>query len=302
MERTGSLYLASTETERAVLVEFAQAFAASHHCTFLEADRARSLYPFIQERYCTGALLFPDDLTLDPRRMLRQLIAHLVEKRLVEYVPHTPIMSVETDGQGCVVKDARGNVFTADRVFVCSGAEYRTLFPAIFLQSGLQVCKLQMMRTVSLPQRLLPHSILSGLSIQRYPAFKAVPSYARLQDQPVDERLRTYGIHLLFKQATDGSVIIGDSHEYNAFPEAHRGEESTNALMNEAILGYGQKMISLPSWQIQQMWNGYYLVNPQGEVYTETPGNAIHIVTGIAGKGMSTGPGFSRQHIASVCV
>jgi FAD dependent oxidoreductase TIGR03364 len=300
VQRNGSLYLASTEAERAVLVEFAQAFADSHHCDFLEADEARSLYPFIQERYCTGALLFPDDLTLDPRRMLRQLIPHLVEKGLVEYVPHTNVVSVEAEGQGCVVKDAQGHVFTAERVFVCSGAEYRTLFPAVFQRSGLQVCKLQMMRTVPLPQGLLPHSILSGLSIQRYPAFKAVPSYARLQEQPVDERLRDYGIHLLFKQAADGSVIIGDSHEYSAFPEAHRGEESTNALINEAILEYGQRMLTLPSWQIQQMWNGYYLVNPQGEVYTETIADRIHIVTGIAGKGMSTGPGFSRQHIASV--
>lgn len=300
VQRAGSLYLASTETERAVLAEFAQAYAPTYHCAYLEASEALARYPFIQESYCAGALLFPDDLTLDPRRMLKQLIPYLVEKGIMDYFPQTNIIAVEAAGQGCLVKDAKGNVFTAEKVFVCSGAEYRTLFPAIFQESGLKVCKLQMMQTVPQPQHLLPHSILSGLSIQRYPAFKAVSSYAHLQEQPLDARLRDYGIHLLFKQAVDGSVIIGDSHEYSAFPEAHRGEESTNGLINQAILEYGQRMISLPSWQIQHMWNGYYLINPQGEIYTQTIKDAIHIVTGIAGKGMSTGPGFAAHHIARV--
>ncbi len=300
VQRTGSLYLASTETERAVLAEFAQAYAPIYHCSYLEAGEAHSRYSFIQENYCTGALLFPDDLTLDPQRMLMELIPSLVERGLLDYLPQTNVVSVEATGQGCLVKDAKGTMFTADRVFVCSGAEYRTLFPEVFRESRLKVCKLQMMQTVPLPQRLLPHSILSGLSIQRYPAFKSVPSYKLLREQLVDERLREYGIHLLFKQTADGSVIIGDSHEYSTFQEAHRGEESTNSLINGAILEYGQRMLALPTWQIHQMWNGYYLINPQGEVYTETIEGVIHIVTGIAGKGMSTGPGFAQQHIASV--
>jgi hypothetical protein len=56
----------------------------------------------------------------------------------------------------------------------------------------------------------------------------------------------------------------------------------------------------LPFWQIQTMWNGYYLMHPQSEIYTETIDDKIHIVTGIAGKGMSTGPGFAQQHISMV--
>jgi hypothetical protein len=48
------------------------------------------------------------------------------------------------------------------------------------------------------------------------------------------------------------------------------------------------------------MWNGYYLIHPQYQVYTATLDRTIHIVTGIAGKGMSTGPGFARHHIDSM--
>src|SRR5262249_53887145 len=40
VRRSGSLYLASTETERAVLEEFAQAYGDSYHCSFLTASEA----------------------------------------------------------------------------------------------------------------------------------------------------------------------------------------------------------------------------------------------------------------------
>jgi len=69
----GSLYVAATELERRVLDEFARLYGAGYNCTYLDADDARYRYPFIQASYCMGALIFPDDLTLEPQRMLRQL-------------------------------------------------------------------------------------------------------------------------------------------------------------------------------------------------------------------------------------
>jgi hypothetical protein len=38
-------------------------------------------------------------------------------------------------------------------------------------------------------------------------------------------------------------------------------------------------------------------MHPQHEIYTETIDGVIHIVTGIGGKGMTTGPGFAREHV-----
>jgi len=282
-----------------LLKEFAQTHSPTYNCSYLDGDEARYRYSFIQAQYCKGALLFPDDLTLEPQRMLRQFITHIVQKGLVDYIPLSTVIAVEPVGKQCVVKDAKGNTFKAERVFICNGAEYRTLFPELFSTSGLMICKLQMMQTAVQQHYTLPHSILSNLSIRRYPAFKSSPSYRLLQEQRVDESIRDYGIHLLFKQASDGSVIIGDSHEYKAFQDANMSEESTNCLINEAILQYGQQVITLPSWHIQKKWNGYYLIHPQREVYAEAIDDKIHVVTGIAGKGMSTGPGFARQHILS---
>jgi FAD dependent oxidoreductase TIGR03364 len=198
VQSNGSLYIASTETERTVLEEFARTYSQAYRCSYLDAAEALYRYPFIQTSYCSGALHFPDDLTLDPRRMLRQFIPYIVQKELIDYIPQTTIVSVESSDQHCVVKDAAGNVFSADRVFVCSGADYRTLFPEYFRASGLRICKLQMMQTEPQSQNMLPHAILSGLSLRRYPAFKSTPSYAALVEEPIDENIRDYGIHLLF--------------------------------------------------------------------------------------------------------
>ncbi len=296
----GSLYLASTEAECVVLEEFALLYASTYNCEYLSATEARYRYPFAQADYCQGALHFANDFTIEPQRLLKQWIPYFTEREQVQYIPYTTVVSVESTGKECVVRDARGNTFTAEQVFVCSGAEYRTLFPEFFRASGLRICKLQMMQTVALPPRTLPLSILSGLSILRYPAFKSTPSYEKLRQQPVEHDLREYGIHLLFKQAVDGGVIIGDSHEYSDFQDASASEEYTNCCINDAILRYGQRMLALPSWEIEKTWNGYYLLHSQREVYTETVDGNIHITTGIAGKGMSTGPGFSRAHVDAV--
>jgi FAD dependent oxidoreductase TIGR03364 len=302
VKTSGSLYIASTELERNVLQEFAQLHAQTHRCIYLTAEDALARYPFIQADYCQGALLFPDDLTIDPQQMLRRLIPALTQKGLINYFPQTTVVGVESHGQYCSVRDARGTIFTAQHVIVCSGADYRTLFPAQFKQSGLRVCKLQMMQTAPQGQSILPHSLLSGLSILRYPAFKSCPSYPALQKQAVDEHLREYGIHLLFKQSINGTVIIGDSHEYSEIAAETLREETTDPLINEAILAYGKRMINLPTWDIKHIWNGYYLIHPERAIYTAQVDENIHIITGIGGKGMSTGPGFVLSHINTFLV
>ncbi|HEX9036701.1 MAG TPA: TIGR03364 family FAD-dependent oxidoreductase [Ktedonobacterales bacterium] len=300
VRQSGALYIASTETERQVLREFADRFASIYPCQFLNASEPLARCPTIVPTYCAGGLLFPDDLTAEPRLLLRALIPHLVAQGAFHYQPHTIVTTVERAGSRCFVTDHRGETYSAERVFVCSGADYRLLFPEQLRASGLRVCKLQMMRTAPQPERVLPHAILSGLSILRYPAFRACPSYAALEAQPVDATLREFGVHLLFKQADDGTVIIGDSHEYRPLDEAATLDETTNPLINEAILAYAQRVLDLPVWRLQALWNGYYLTHPDCNVYTETIDGAIHIATGIGGKGMSTGPGFAQAHVAAI--
>jgi FAD dependent oxidoreductase TIGR03364 len=299
VRRSGSIYLAETPMENQVLREFAAA-PGGLRCVYLSGDDARHSYGFIDPAYCRGALHFPDDLTIDPQTLLRGLLGHLTEQLGVAYMPSTTVISAEDDGDGCALHTADGRTLRAARAIICGGAEYRTLFPHHLREAGLQVCKLQMLRTAPQPAGWLPHAVLSGLSIRRYPAFHSCPSYPQLLAEPVAQELADFGIHLLLKQAPDGSVIVGDSHEYADVGAASGLEERTSGAINEAILAYGRRMVRLPSWSIAALWNGFYTVNPDGPIYRATVGRSIHIVTGIGGRGMTIGAGYCAHSLEQI--
>jgi glycine/D-amino acid oxidase-like deaminating enzyme len=63
------------------------------------------------------------------------------------------------------------------------------------------------------------------------------------------------------------------------------------------ILAEAQKLIQLPSWVIAERWHGVYSTPRDAEIYRETIDGVIHIVTGIRGKGMTTGPAVARETI-----
>ena len=51
-----------------------------------------------------------------------------------------------------------------------------------------------------------------GSDYQRYESFQECSSYATMtRHHPLNPQLMQWGMHILFKQAVDGSIIIGDS-------------------------------------------------------------------------------------------
>ncbi len=115
-----------------------------------------------------------------------------------------------TDG-ACRVRTSAGETVSAPHAVVCSGADFRTLFPEFFAKSGLRRCMLHMMRTEPLPH-ILPCTVMSGLSLRWYSSFEICKSWAALKDEPIDPETERDGIHIILVQDADGSVIVGDSH------------------------------------------------------------------------------------------
>lgn len=157
-----------------------------------------------------------------------------------------------------------------------------------------------MMQTVPLPEIKLNGNILSGLSIRRYDSFKSCASYKNLMTPKWQKPYQQWGIHLLFKQAVDGSIIIGDSHEYADVDENAQLPIGINMEINELILKEATRILNLPDWKIQNYWAGYYAQAVDGGVFEHEIGNKIYISTGIAGKGMTTGAGYSRKRIEDI--
>jgi glycine/D-amino acid oxidase-like deaminating enzyme len=101
----------------------------------------------------------------------------------------------------------------------------------------------------------------------------------------------------LFKQADDGSIILGDSHEYvPAGEQANFGFEVSSEI-NEMMLSEAKRITSLENWTVDSTWAGFYLQGTQSEVFTKVVDDVIHIINGIGGKGMTTSPGFTAEYI-----
>jgi FAD dependent oxidoreductase TIGR03364 len=298
---SGSLYLASSALEMQVLQEkHARYQALGYASRVLTPAQCRQRLPPVRADYCAGGLLFEQEVTAEPDLMIHRLLAYLVARWQLDYRPSTPVREVTANAAGATVTDTRGERYMAAQVVVCSGRDVKFLFPDIFAQSDMQLCKLQMLATYPLPQVQLPGSVLTGLSIRRYHAFHACPSFAKLRPEDVDPALQQWGIHILFKQALDGSIIIGDTHEYTDMAAPDNLDFNNADALNQLMLREAQRIVDLPDWRIQRTWNGYYAQSKSQEIFHHSPDPRIHLVTGIGGKGMTTACGYAQHHVAQL--
>jgi len=290
----GSLYQVTTAVEAAILEEFAQFTPPDAcRCELLEPSRAVELNPLLRREHVRLALFFPDDARIEPRSLFRRLIPWLMRELRVQYRPATVAVKVWVKGGEACVQTADGAELHARHAIVCNGSDLRTLFPDRFRAAGFERCKLQMMRTVAQPHLRLPTTMASGLTLRRYPAFASCPSYARLKEECVAPGVLEAGIHILTVQDPDGTFIVGDSHQYSDGDIS----EVLDARVEALILSEAQKLIDLPSWAIAERWYGVYSMPRDAELYRATIDGVIHLVTGIRGKGMTTGPAVACETI-----
>ncbi|TVT39571.1 TIGR03364 family FAD-dependent oxidoreductase [Hymenobacter setariae] len=301
IRQNGSLYLASTPLEMQVLEEkHARYQALGYPSRVLTAAQCRERLPAVQASYCVGGLLFEQEVTAEPDQMIHRLLAYLVARYGLDYRPATPVREVTASDASATVIDVRGQRYTAAQVLVCNGRDCKALFPDVFAQSDLQLVKLQMLATYPLLQVALPGSVLTGLSLRRYAAFKACPSFGELLAEDMNADLRAWGIHILFKQAVNGSIIIGDTHEYADLAQADDLDFNNADYLNQLMLTEARRIVHLPDWRMQRAWNGYYTQSKSAEVFQHSPDSRIHIITGIGGKGMTSACGFAQHSVAQL--
>ncbi|HAS45243.1 MAG TPA: TIGR03364 family FAD-dependent oxidoreductase [Microscillaceae bacterium] len=301
VRNNGSTYLASSALELQVLQEMQAIHEGNGYTSqLLTQAQCQKRFPNIQRDYCVGGLLFPQEITVEPRQMIHRLIEHLTHTYNLDYRPLTTIKDCDIRNNQCVLQDTRGEHYMAPKAIVCSGRDVKLLFPDVFSKSGMRLSKLHMMATEPLPEVQMPGSVLTGLSIRHYESFQSCPSFAELQNTPYhNEALKKYGIHILFKQATDGSIIIGDSHEYVPVDQAETLDFGLNMYINELILTEAQRIMHLPNWKISRYWAGFYSKHPD-EVFEYNIEDKIFITTGIGGKGMTTSAGYAKHHVEEI--
>ena len=297
VRQNGSVYVASDDDEWTLANElFDRRRAEGYPCELLTKAQTLARYPLLRPQYVRGALLFPDEISVEPDRMIHQLIGYVQKKYGVTYLANAAVVDCQSNYNGAMITLADKTRFQSQQVLICSGSEFRLLYPEVFAESGLIVSKLQMLQTLLMPQLSLPGNILTGLTIRRYESFTECPSFANMSMPDHLAELKKWGIHILFKQAFDGSIIIGDSHEYAPATQVDDLGFDTRDAIDDLILAEARRIVTFPIDQISRRWAGFY-AQTTDEIFEYFVDGHIHIITGIGGKGMTSSAGYAEESV-----
>ena len=302
IRKNGSVYLASNDEEVQLIEELSIINKNNgYESLLLTKEQCLEKYPGLRNDYVKAGLYFPEEVTVEPRIMINRLLEFLIKNKGLAYFGNTKVVRCDSFSNEVAVLTANGEIHKTSKVILCCGAEFKTLYPDVFAKSDLEVTKLQMLQTKPQPNYQLNGSILTGLSIRRYEAFYECPSFGGIKAKEASDSFeKEWGVHILFKQATDGSVIIGDSHEYADAANIDDLGFDLRMDVDEFMIAEAKKIFDLPTFEIQNRWYGMYSQCKENDIFEHTIENNIHIVTGIGGKGMTGSAGFSKENIKNI--
>ena len=136
----------------------------------------------------------------------------------------------------------------------------------------------------------LSHSLADADSMRYYPAFKDL-SLDRLA--PQNEIAAHYKMQLLLVQRLDGSMTIGDTHEY-VEPFTHELDEAPY----DHLRGVMNNIFGREVPRIERRWDGVYSQSTSSDIYIRreiAPG--AHIVTGVGGRGNTLSPAIAEETV-----
>jgi FAD dependent oxidoreductase TIGR03364 len=291
VQQNGSLTLAYHEDEHAVLTEFMEgSIGNGYDCQLVTPVEIANYSSATRLNGLKGGLLSHSECTVSPRQALAQIASYLEETKGVDFYWNKAITHVETGKIADFIES-----WEAERVYICSGQDFETLYPTVYAAQGITRCKLQMMRTDTQPNgwKLGP-SLCAGLTLQHYANFAHCPSLANVAARYDEEnpKLREWGIHVLLSQNANGELIIGDSHEYglNVSP-------FDNEAINHEILKYLNTFAHFPETKITERWHGVYpKLSGQHSMVIEVEPN-VWIINGLGGAGMTLSFGLTEEYV-----
>lgn len=287
---TGSLHLAYHDDEMAVLEEFVQTTqGAGYKCELLTPKEARSLSTIAKIDGLRGALWSETEVNIHSRLAIQMVADYLKKKYAVDFYFNTVV--TEMDFPYIYTFDEEFTI--SEQIYVCSGADFETLYPSVFQQSGITKCKLQMLSTVSQGEDFEMGAMLcGGLTLRHYDAFKHCKSLNALSRRfdREEPRWKELGIHVLVSQNSWGQLIIGDSHEYGLSLDPFDKEEIYTLILN-----YLSSFTNLPNMQIADRWHGIYPKLHGQTEYVLQPEDGVTIVNGLSGCGMTLSFGLAEE-------
>jgi FAD dependent oxidoreductase TIGR03364 len=302
IRNNGTVYLASDPDELQLIQELKTRMdIKDYNAELLSAKDCLIKWPAIKREYCKGGIFFPQELSVEPDKLIHRLIEYATTKYSnLTYKPATAIIGCDIIGDHVELTTSARQKFTAEKVIICNGGEFKLLFADLFKNSGIILSKLQMMRTVTMPDVQLEGNIATGLSIRRYESFEECPSFDKISTPEHYAELKKWGVHILLKKAVDGSIIIGDSHEYADVNHADDLGFGINSHINELMLKEAQNIVNFDVSKMASTWTGFYPQHNSKHVVEYDIEERIHIRTSIGGKGMTCAAGYAEASLKGI--
>ena len=274
------LWLAARRPESAALLEAFLRSDMAEGCRLLTPAAARQSCPDLDTVGLQSVLVSPHELRVESRDAIPRLADWLARDCGVTFLWSTAVHAVDPPR----VETSRGPVSAAAAV-VCPGDDLVTLFPERLAAAGLGRCTLQMLRLEN-PGFALPGAVMSDLSLVRYGGFAGLPEAVALRRRLAAEQGEhvRHGIHLIVAQGWDGSLIVGDSHHYDAATEPFADEHVYRLILEEyrAVMGRAAP-------PVRERWTGTYTTAGEGALLIDAPTPKIRLVLVTSGIGASTG-------------
>lgn len=294
LDLCGCLHLAYREDELAVLKEFVESEVDNPDVALLTPNEVTAKSPAVVKDGLLGGLWSATEMVVDPREAIKKLPGLLNREYGIQFHFGTVVTNIEYPNL-----IAAGQKWTAnEHIFVCSGADFETLYPDLYQDSNITKVKLQMMRTVPQPDNFrIGTSVCGGLTLTHYSAFNNCPSLTALKERISKEtpHFPEWGIHVMMSQNNLGELIIGDSHEYGLNPEPFNKAE-----INHYILDYLKTLVKVPSLEIVETWHGVYAKLPGKTEFVAHPESGVTTVNALSGAGMTLSFGLAEELVTNL--
>ncbi len=283
----GSITIARNEAEWQVLQEAAAMPDADlRGFSLLVKEEVTALEPVLAGDFI-GGLRCTQDAAAEPNRLLVSLREYLKADENYRWMPNFDVMDFYHSETGNHIIDVKGQTISGDLMVMCPGSSHQGFLSSFFADAPVRRVRLQMGATVPLPAKL-GHSVADGDSLRYYPAFKDL-SLAALP--PQTEIAARRKMQLLMVQRLDGTLTIGDTHEYDEPFDHEILEEPYEHLSGviSAIFGRTAPVVS-------RRWDGVYSQSTSSETYFRkaiAPGAVV--ITGGGGRGNTLSPAIAEE-------
>lgn len=289
VEHRGLWVLARRMEARSVLEAFLRTEMGAG-CEVVDAAEARRRAPWLQTKGAAGALWSPHELRVESRNAIPQLAAWLESARGVRILRGECALGIEPNAVRTTQRTLR-----AGRIILCPGTDLTGIAEPWLRNHTIRLCRLQMLRVRAHGGAPLGSAVMSDLGLVRYRGYAALPEAQALRQKLESEEAESlaHGIHLIAVRSADGSMVVGDSHHYDATPEPFARED-----VDQLILRHLAEAVSADRFEVTERWTGIYPTMDAGDALLLAPEPWLRVAVVTSGTGASTAFGIAQETLA----